>query len=253
MTPENTSAAAEILAAARGHNDLLDGLPEFCRPQSAVEAHAIQDATIKLLDGKRGAVKVNAFPQGGFIRGVVVTDRIQKSPGTVAMTAGFAGLEPEIAFHFPNGVPAQENPYRRQDVAAMAEAMPVFDIVESRYSDFMERTQFERAADCLSAGWLVTGKGRADWDNIETNAPDLIVKRNGKAIFSGKGRHSLGDPFLPVLHWLNARREEGCAAGTIVTTGSFAGLITAEPGDTLVVEFDGLEPISLSISAEAGT
>src|SRR5690606_28825412 len=53
-----TEAAARILAGAWRDGMLLDGLPEQCRPASAAEAHAIQDATLALLGAATGAYKV---------------------------------------------------------------------------------------------------------------------------------------------------------------------------------------------------
>lgn len=249
MTGEAIEAAAEALAGARQTGRLIDGLPPEMRPATAVEAHAIQDATLRRMGVATGALKVNAFPQGGFVRGTVPADRVLASPARISIGAGICGLESEIAFLFPEGVPPREAPWRRDEAAALAAALPAFDVVESRFTRFMERSQLERTADCLSAGWFIRGAVRRDWQQIDLTGPELRIDNGGRAIFDAIGRHPLADPFLPVLRWLEAHRAEGCAAGTIVTTGSYAGLIKIAAGDRLTARFAGFAPIELEVVA----
>lgn len=244
-----TEAAARILAGAWRDGMLLDGLPEQCRPASAAEAHAIQDATLALLGAATGAYKVNAFPQGGHVRGIFIADRVLQAPATVPVTPGLAGVEPEIAFRFPQGVPPRDLPYREDELVGLAEAMPAFDVVESRYTDFMQRTQFERAADCLNAGWFIFGEPVRDWQQQVSGTLHLGVSVAGKPVFEGDGRHPFGDPFMPVVHWINARHTEGCPPGVVVTTGSYAGLIAVAAGDEVEARFAGFAPLHMRVGA----
>ena len=46
MNPTAIAEAARLFIEARRTGQLLDALPASCRPQTVVDAHAIQEATI---------------------------------------------------------------------------------------------------------------------------------------------------------------------------------------------------------------
>ena len=57
-----------------------------------------------------------------------------------------------------------------------------------------------------------------------------------------RGSHSLGDPTQVLPQWLRHATQGGAVleAGTVVTTGTWCGLLLAQAGDEVVVAFDGL-------------
>jgi 2-keto-4-pentenoate hydratase len=57
-----------------------------------------------------------------------------------------------------------------------------------------------------------------------------------------RGSHSCGDPAYVLLEWLRhaTARHGTLAAGTVVTTGTWAGAPAAERGDLVEVAFDGI-------------
>jgi 2-keto-4-pentenoate hydratase len=57
-----------------------------------------------------------------------------------------------------------------------------------------------------------------------------------------QGSHSLGDPAWLLAQWLRhvARNGATVPAGTVVTTGTWCGMLPASPGDLVTVRFDGI-------------
>jgi len=253
LTPEEISAAADLLIEARRFRRLLDGIPASIRPRHAADAHAIQDAVRARLGGVVGAVKVNAPRDGEVFRGILEPGRVVASPARVdPRKAGMMGIEAEIAFRFPFGVPAGKAPLDYDTLASMAEALPVFDVVDTRLSNFMSRSQPERIADALNAGYLVYGQARRDWRGMRLSDIDVRLTVDGQLAFDDRGRHPLGDPFMPIVRYLGAIVEAGCAPGTVITTGSYTGLTRAEAGQRVRAAFDGFEPIEVQFVSENG-
>ena len=57
-----------------------------------------------------------------------------------------------------------------------------------------------------------------------------------------QGSHSLADPAFVLPAWLRHATRDGAvlAAGSVVTTGSWCGLLPAQRGDDITVAFDGI-------------
>ena len=64
-----------------------------------------------------------------------------------------------------------------------------------------------------------------------------------------QGTHSLGDPAWLLPGWLRhaTRHGERMAAGTVVTTGTWVGILTAGEGDLVSVEFPGIGRASVQL------
>jgi len=78
---------------------------------------------------------------------------------------------------------------------------------------------------------------------------EVVIKRNGRAWFSGCGSEVLGNP-LNVVTWLAnelGRRDQEIAAGHLVATGSLTSILTPEVGDVLDISFTNLGTIQLGI------
>lgn len=248
MTPSAIEDAARLLADARRQGQRLAGLPENLRPASVDEAHAVQDAVRRLLGETPGAAKVNTPAVGGVVRGIVPADLTMPSGAWVTAAAiGLAGIEAEIGFVFPRGLEASPEGYDASVVAAAAEAFAAFDVVGTRFHDFMARSQLERVADALNAGAFVYGPARRDWREIDFAAIGLRVEADGAEVFRGQGGHAAGDPFLPVVRYLETVCETGLEPGAMITTGSFCGLLAAAPGQRFCAEFDDFAPVEVRL------
>ncbi len=61
------------------------------------------------------------------------------------------------------------------------------------------------------------------------------------------GTHSLGDPAWLLPGWLRHLTRHGARVppGTVVTTGSWCGLLSAAPGDRVRADFEGIGQASV--------
>lgn len=153
------------------------------------------------------------------------------------------GIEAEVALRLGRDVDAAlAAGLELAACAALVDAMAVaIEIVESRWTEGVAAPALARLADLQSHGALVLGAWRPfagrDWSvqacsvQIGTQAPQAF-----------RGSHSLGDPLRVLPAWLRHATAGGRAlpAGTVVTTGTWCGLLRAQPGDRVVVRFDGL-------------
>ena len=76
-----------------------------------------------------------------------------------------------------------------------------------------------------------------DWSS---QALRVRIGRAESQVF--KGSHSLADPAFVLPAWLRHATRDGSviAAGSVVTTGTWCGLLMAQPGDEVSAEFDGI-------------
>jgi 2-keto-4-pentenoate hydratase len=237
---------AGLLIDARHSRRRLNGLPADVRPMTVEDAHAIQDAVHEASSERIGALKVNAPNENEVYRGIIPARRVVTSPAKIsARDAGLMGIEAEIAFLFLNGVRPQEEAYDYSALANSALALPAFDIVDTRFEAFMSRSPHERIADSLNAGFLVHGAARRDWRDIAHASIHVRLMVDGAEVFAGPGKHVAGDPFLPVVRYLDTVREKGCPPGTLITTGSFTGLTIAKAKQVIRAEFAGFSPIEV--------
>ncbi|MET0349600.1 MAG: fumarylacetoacetate hydrolase family protein, partial [Rhizobacter sp.] len=64
-----------------------------------------------------------------------------------------------------------------------------------------------------------------------------------------RGTHSCGDPTWVLPEWLRHATADGgmVPAGTVVTCGTWCGLLIAQPGELVSVEFDGIGKASVQV------
>ena len=64
-----------------------------------------------------------------------------------------------------------------------------------------------------------------------------------------RGSHAMGDPAYVLLAWLrHATRNGDCiAAGTVVTTGTWVGILDAAAGDLVSAEFPDIGTTSVQL------
>lgn len=153
------------------------------------------------------------------------------------------GIEAEIALRLGRPVDLETaRSLTPESAQAVIDAMAVsIEVVDSRWKQGLDAPAFLKLADLQSHGALVLG----DW--VPYQARDWSqqicrVQVGLKAEVSRQGTHSLGDPAWLVSTWL----RHACAAhgtlpaGTVVTTGTWVGILPAEAGDMVRVAFDGI-------------
>ena len=164
------------------------------------------------------------------------------------------GIEAEIALRLRESVsPARAAALREDEVDALiAEMMVSIEVVDSRWLEGHEAPALLRLADLQSHGALSLGSAvpyaRRDWSRQR-----CVVTIGGDAPVTRTGTHSLGDPAWLLPQWLRHATRHGRAvpAGTVVTTGTWVGILPARAGDEVTVEFDGIGKATVRLSATA--
>lgn len=253
----NVQAVAQTLMRARKTHRQADahGSAEWVL-DSADEACAVQDAMGRELDWwhdgvpgywKTGAANLQALQTSSPLpdAGIWSSGRdVQSWP------MHQRGVESEIAFRTARAVTAQEAATLDADTACgVIDAMTVaIELVDFRWQQQMGAPEWLKLADLQSHGALVLGAwipfAARDW-----SAQICRTVIGDQAEVRRTGTHSLGDPTLVLPGWLRhaTARFGTVPAGTVVTTGTWVGLLFAHAGDLVRTEFDGIGAVSVRV------
>lgn len=153
------------------------------------------------------------------------------------------GIEAEIALRL--GAPVDAGRAAALDIdgaRALVEAMCVsIEIVDSRWTQGLESPALAKLADLQSHGALVLGPwvpfAARDWP-----AQRCQVHIGSQVAQAFVGTHAMADPAFVLPAWLRHATRLGAvvAAGTVVTTGTWCGILHARAGDAVEVAFDGI-------------
>lgn len=153
------------------------------------------------------------------------------------------GVEAEIALRIACDVDAAAAAHLDEDAAAaLVDAMAVsIEIVDSRWQQQLQAPEALKAADLLCHGALVLG-GWQPYHPRDWAEQRCSVQIGNQPQVVRQGSHSLQDPAWLLPEWLrHATRHFGTVqAGTVVTTGSWCGLLQATKGEAIRVHFDGV-------------
>ncbi len=252
MNAKAARKAAELLVKARHEHRLVDELPDDCRPETIEEAYAIQDAMVPLEGAiagwKIGAPGADAEP----ICAPLFARYVHTGPARLPATDfHLLGTEAEVAFTLAHDLPPEGAPYSREAVlSAVAGAHPAIEIADSRFTEGMSAHKMSQLADTNSNGTFIYGAAVEDWQGLDI--PQLPVKLSigGKVVAEHQGGNKAGDPVRLLVWAANhcAARGLMLKAGQVVTTGSYVGINPAQPGDTAVASFDGLDAATLEFT-----
>jgi 2-keto-4-pentenoate hydratase len=256
MTPSQT-ALTEALVAARRGNHTLDAAPWTDALQDATQAYEVQDAVAAALGWFGAGAVPGHWKSGGGSRSATLTHAPLPPSGVRQSPADFddlvfhtPGIESEIALRLGQGVtPAQAAKLHHDDAASLIDAMTVsVEIVDSRWQDLASTPALLRLADSQVHGALVLGDwqpyGAIDWasQRCETRVGDAeaVVR---------EGTHPLADPAWLLPIWLRhiTRHGHTAPAGTVVTTGSWVGIVPCRRGDQVTAEFAGIGAVRLKV------
>jgi 2-keto-4-pentenoate hydratase len=246
MEAKHIAEAASLLAAARRESARIDGLPEACRPNSAADAHAIQDAVTALLGAEVRAYKANApvvgDPNSHGLRAPIYAANTRVSPARFPVSeAPQCGVEGEVAFRFRHDLPPRAAAYGREEVAAAVDACAAIEVVSSRFADPDAMSVHDKLADCISNGGFVFGRLVADWGALDLGRLKVKLTVNGETVLDQVGGHPIGDPLGVAVAFVEMMRTAGgVRAGQFITCGSCTGLRYLKPGDACGVTFEGL-------------
>jgi 2-keto-4-pentenoate hydratase len=248
MSTSQSAALAPALIAARRDRSPIDATPFADALHDVEEAYAVQDAVWQ------GAGGTGAFPRwwksGGPSRDAVLTHAPLPDPGVWTSPAdarafhfNFRLVEAEIALRLARDVtPEQARALTPEAAAAVVDAMCVsIEIVDTRWQQRAAVSTWLKLADLQAHGGIVFG----DW--VPFAARDWAQQRctvriGDQPVREFRGSQSLVDPTWLLPTWLRHVTRHGATApaGTVVTTGTWCGMLPAEAGQLVVVQFDGI-------------
>jgi 2-keto-4-pentenoate hydratase len=212
-------------------------------------AYAVQAGVAAAL----GSYSVNGpgtWKSGGPSRAAVLTHARLPDAGVWASPAygrhwpfQLRGIEAEVALRLGQAVDADRA--AKVDLAgatALVDAMCVsIEIVDSRWAEGLDAPPLAKLADLQSHGALVLGAW-APFAPRDWAAQVCRVTVGTQPTIERIGTHSMADPAFVLPAWLrHATRAGGTVpAHTVVTTGTWCGIVHAAAGDLVSVEFPGI-------------
>lgn len=131
--------------------------------------------------------------------------------------------------------------------AALIDAMCVsIEVVDTRWAEGLETPNLAKLADLQAHGALVLGEW-VNWQPRDWAAQQCEVSIGTTPTQRFQGTHSLGGPQAVLPKWLRhvCALNGSVAAGTVVTTGTWCGLLHAQAGDRVQASFEGIGQASL--------
>lgn len=222
---------------------------------SADEAYRVQAELGRALNWFAGGV-AQCWKSGGASRQAVMSHAPLPDAGVWASPAQADAwpfrlrfIEAEIALRLGCDVDAAlAATLDAARAAALVDAMSVsIEVVDSRWQRGFQADALLRLADLQSHGALVLGGwvpyAARDW------AAQTCRVQIGAQARQYTGTHSCGDPAWVLPAWLRHATAGGqvLAAGAVVSTGTWCGVLPAQPGDHVSVVFDGIGRAELQL------
>lgn len=251
MLQDLAEEAARLLCAARGGAPVHE-LPANCRPQSDADAYQIQDAVTRQLAQAIGGWKVGAAsPSAAAFCAPIYSGMIRPSPASYrAAELRLIGIEAELAFRLGCALPARAEAYDRAEVTQDATLHPVIEVVDSRYANFHALDRTSILADNFSNGGLVYGAAVPAWQRLDVARTTITVTEDGEP-FADSRTGPARDPIAALVDFANLmRRRGGTKAGTIVTTGSWTGMVFTRRGARIIADFGPLGRVEVTFPAD---
>ncbi|MFO6420161.1 fumarylacetoacetate hydrolase family protein [Hylemonella sp. W303a] len=154
-------------------------------------------------------------------------------------------VEAEIALRLGQAVtPERAERLTPEDAPALVDALCVsIEVVDTRWAAGRAVPPLLKLADLQVHGALVLGDFRpyAPFQSHDWNAQECLV-RIGTQSHTFRGSLGVGDPIWVLPDWLRHLSRHGAIvpAGTVVSTGTWCGLLDAQKGDDVSVEFPGV-------------
>jgi len=239
---------AESLVGAHRQQRPVDSNPLETLLQEAGQAYAVQDEVARALGWFDSPVPRH-WKSGGPSRTAPLTHAGLPPRNVLTSPADARGthfnlrlIEAEVALRLARQVsPADAQAFNPAAAAQWLDGMTVsIEIVDSRWQQARTAPALLKLADLQSHGALVLGAWKPyaprDWAQQE-----CTVQIGSGAPQTFRGTHSLGDPAWLLPTWLRHATRHGATvpSGTIVTTGTWCGLLEAKKGDQVKVVFEG--------------
>lgn len=247
MTLPPEHPVVNALVHARQHRQLADATRVQATLPTTEDAYAAQSAVAQHL-GWFGDAPPLHWKSGGarpdtLKHAPLPPDCVWDSPAVAGdWPFTLRGIEAEIALRLGQPVDAAlAATLNGEQARQLVDAMTVsIEVVDSRWQQGLDTPALCDLADLLGHGALVLG----EWIPFEARdwANQRCTVHIGAQAHSFHGGHSMNDPTLVLAGWLRHATRHGATlpAGTVVTTGTWCGLLHARAGDAVVATFDGI-------------
>lgn len=255
MSTPHIEQVAQALLGARRDQQPSDAGGVAGALRDMADAYAVQDLVARGMGVQPGVPRY--WKSGGAGFGAELPHAALPSEGVWASPADASTrplnlflVEAEIALRLGTGVTASEAATLDGEQArARVDAMTVaIELVDSRWRQGVGAPALLKLADLQSHGALVLG----DWVPYAARdwaAQRLVVQIADQPPLTRCGTHPQGDPAWLLPRWLRHVTRDGATvpAGTVVTTGSWCGMVPAARGDRVLVRFDGVGEASVRL------
>lgn len=244
--------AASILVARRLAGLPGERLPESCRPSDLNAALAIQAEVSAQIGDTVGGWKCGMPGEGRLVLAPIYASTMGAG-GEVALFArkGVARVEPELAFVLQHDLPPRSEAYAETEIdAAIGAVHLALELIQSRYSDPASLTFPEALADGLVNQGLVLGP-KLDLATARGCCELPLQIEIGSVTIDKAGKHPATWPLAP-LYWLVEflrQGGQGLAAGQVIITGSYAGVLELPLDQPLSIHFGKLGQIDARFTA----
>jgi 2-keto-4-pentenoate hydratase len=251
MQQSNPSLVADALVEARRSHRPADALALAASLLTPADAYRAQALVARHMEGEAPAFPAH-WKSGGPSRTAQATHAPLPRAGVWASPADARAwpfnlrlIEVEIALRLGRAVsPADAEALTHEAAVALVDAMTVsIEVVDSRWQQGVEAPGLLKLADLQSHGALVLG----DWlpfpfSPRDWSAQACTVTIGSAAPAQFRGTHSMADPAWVLPAWLRHATRDGATvpAGTVVTTGTWCGMLPAAYGDLVTARFDGV-------------
>lgn len=245
---DHFEAVVDALLRARQGGPAADDQALAARVSSPEQAYLIQERTVARLDAS------DALPRHWKSGGPTRADTMRHAPLPAAgvRRSGAAmddlplrhrWIEVEIALRLGRDVsPDDARQVTHENAGQWVDAMCVsIEVVDTRWAAGRDAPPLLKLADLLVHGALVLGEfvpyAARDWTQQECR-----VRIGAQEARSFRGSLGTITPEWVLPDWLKhlTRRGQAVPAGTVVTTGTWCGLLDAQAGDAVEVEFAGV-------------
>jgi len=245
-----TDAVIEALLKARRTLQPADAAPLAQALVAPDDAYLVQQAVANELGWFDDGVPARHWKSGGASRSATMAHSplpplgVWQSPADASpWPFRLRFIEAEVALRLGRDVDrdgaADLDP---ESAGAFIDAMAVsIEIVDSRWQQAFQAPNLLKLADLQSHGALVLGAWRPfaarDWAQQA-----CTVQVGAAAPQAFRGTHSLGDPVWLLPTWLRHVTRHGATVpkGTVVTTGTWCGMLEAKAGDRVKAVFEGI-------------
>ena len=249
-------AVATALIAARQQQHPTSAAPFAGTLATAEDAYAVQALVRHTLEGA-DAPFPRHWKSGGPSREATLTHAPLPVNGVRASPADMRDLhfnlrliEAEVALRLGQPVtPAQAAALTPEAAVALVDGMAVsIEVVDSRWQDLPKVPTLLKLADLQVHGALALGAWvpfvARDWS---TQTCEVTIGTQARQRFTGT--HSLSDPAWLLPLWLRHATRDGATvpAGTVVTTGTWCGMLKAQAGDLVTARFAGVGEASVQL------